>query len=115
GHGAGSGHGSGRRGDREKPARARGLDTIQLGREDVDVSALTQLVDPSQTEAVARLLDEVQRTADGQTPLTRLVEDALDRVARDGLDALAHHRGHPGHLALPRAQDVAAAYHRVRR
>ncbi|CAL8900122.1 ATPase [Kocuria varians] len=115
GRGPDSTHGSDRRGDREKPARGRGLDTIQLGREDVDVSALAQLVDPSQTEAVARLLEEVQRAADGQTPLTRLVDDALDRVARDGLDALAHHRGHPGHLALPRAQDVAAAYHRVRR
>ena len=120
GHGGYSGrggasHGPDRRGDREKPARARGLDTVQLGREDVDLSALSQLVDASQTEAIARLLDEVERTADGRTPLTELVDAALERVVREGLDALAHHRGHPGHLALPRAQDVAAAYHRVRR
>ncbi|WP_423446872.1 ABC-ATPase domain-containing protein [Kocuria sp. KSNUG] len=108
-------HGAAQRGGRDKPARARGLDTIQRGREDVDLSALSQLVDPSQTEAIARLIEEVERTADGRTPLTRLVDDALERVARDGLDALALHRGHPGHLALPRAQDVAAAYHRVRR
>lgn len=111
----GSDRSSGRPGGRDKPARARGLDTIQLGREDVDLSALSQLVDPSQTEAIARLLEEVERTADGRTPLTELVDAALERVVREGLDALAHHRGHPGHLALPRAQDVAAAYHRVRR
>ncbi|MCT1544472.1 MULTISPECIES: ABC-ATPase domain-containing protein [Kocuria] len=108
-------HGTAHRGGRDKPARARGLDTIQRGREDVDVSALSQLVDPSQTEAIARLIEEVERTADGRTPLTELVDAALERVVRDGLDALAHHRGHPGHLALPRAQDVAAAYHRIRR
>ncbi|MDO4257088.1 MAG: ABC-ATPase domain-containing protein [Kocuria sp.] len=111
----GSDRSSDRPGGRDKPARARGLDTIQLGREDVDLSALSQLVDPSQTEAIARLLEEVERTADGRTPLTELVDAALERVVREGLDALAHHRGHPGHLALPRAQDVAAAYHRVRR
>ncbi|WP_330445854.1 ABC-ATPase domain-containing protein [Kocuria rhizophila] len=111
----GSDRSSGRPGGRDKPARARGLDTIQLGREDVDLSALSQLVDPSQTEAIARLLEEVERMADGRTPLTELVYAALERVVREGLDALAHHRGHPGHLALPRAQDVAAAYHRVRR
>lgn len=81
----------------------------------MDLSALSQLVDPSQTEAIARLLEEIERAADGRTPLTELVDAALERVAREGLDALAHHRGHPGHLALPRAQDVAAAYHRVRR
>ena len=108
-------HGAAHRGGRDKPARARGLDTIQRGREDVDLSALSQLVDPSQTEAIARLIEEVERTADGRTPLTELVDAALERVVRDGLDALAHHRGHPGHLALPRAQDVAAAYHRIRR
>ena len=108
-------HGAAQRGGRDKPARARGLDTIQRGREDVDLSALSQLVDPSQTEAIARLLEEIERAADGRTPLTELVDAALERVAREGLDALAHHRGHPGHLALPRAQDVAAAYHRVRR
>ena len=108
-------HGAAHRGGRDKPARARGLDTIQRGREDVDLSALSQLVDPSQTEAIARRIEEVERTADGRTPLTELVDAALERVVRDGLDALAHHRGHPGHLALPRAQDVAAAYHRIRR
>ena len=108
-------HGAAQRGGRDKPARARGLDTIQRGREDVDLSALSQLVDPSQTEAIARLLEEVERTANGRTPLTELVDAALERVVRDGLGALAHHRGHPGHLALPRAQDVVAAYHRVRR
>ena len=98
-----------------KPSRARGLGTIQRGREDVDVSTLSQLVDSSQTEAVARLLDEIDAAADGRSTLTALVAAALERVQRDGLDALSHHRGHPGHLALPRAQDVAAAYHRVRR
>ncbi|MGK4218537.1 ABC-ATPase domain-containing protein [Kocuria marina] len=102
-------------GSAAKPARARGLGTIQRGREDVDVSALSQLVDSSQTEAIARLLDGIDAAADGRSTLTELVDAALEEIRRDGLDALSHHRGHPGHLALPRAQDVAAAYHRVRR
>lgn len=102
-------------GFREKPARGRGLGTIQRGREDVDVSALSQLVDPSQTEAIARLLDQIDHEADGRQSLKEIVDRLLTRVERDGLDVLAHHRGHPGHLALPRRQEVHAAYHRERR
>ena len=58
-------------------------------------------------------VDDIQADAILAMQLRKLA--ALERVVRDGLDTLAHHRGHPGHLALPRAQDVAAAYHRVRR
>ncbi|WP_431813661.1 ABC-ATPase domain-containing protein [Kocuria sp. cx-455] len=108
------GRGGERGGYREKPARGRGLGTIQRGREDVDVSALSQLVDPSQTEAIARLLDQIDRTADGRESLNELVDRLMTDVERDGLDVLAHHRGHPGHLALPRRQEVHAAYHRRR-
>lgn len=108
------GRGGERGGLREKPARGRGLGTIQRGREDVDVSALSQLVDPSQTEAIARLLDQIDRTAVGQQSLNELVDRLMTHVERDGLDVLAHHRGHPGHLALPRRQEVHAAYHRRR-
>ena len=78
------------------------------------MSALSQLVDPSQTEAIARLLDQIDRTADGQQSLNELVDRLMTQVERDGLDVLAHHRGHPGHLALPRRQEVHAAYHRRR-
>lgn len=111
----GGGRGGGRGGFREKPSRARGRGTIQRGREDLDVSALSQLVDPSQTEAIARILDSIDREADGRQSLNELVDRLVTRVERDGLDALAHHRGHPGHLALPRRQEVQAAYHRERR
>lgn len=119
GHGGGSRdrdrRGGDRGGFREKPARGRGLGTIQRGREDVDVSSLPQLVDPSQTEAIARLLDQIDREADGRQSLNQIVDRLMTRVERDGLDVLAHHRGHPGHLALPRRQEVHAAYHRERR
>ena len=71
------------------------------------------------TPAAAATADAPERgpdaAADGRSTLTELVDAALEEIRRDGLDALSHHRGHPGHLALPRAQDVAAAYHRVRR
>ena len=105
-------------GFREKPARGRGLGTIQRGREDVDIAALSQLVDASQTEAIARLLDQIDREADGHQSLNEIVDRLMTRVEQDGLDVLAHHRGHPGHpghLALPRRQEVHAAYHRQRR
>ena len=37
-----------------------------------------------------------------------------ERLATGGLEALSHHRGHPGHLARPRIQEIAAALNRLR-
>lgn len=111
GGGGGGNHG---RGSRDKPARGRGVDTIQLNREDIDLSAVSQLVDAGQTEAIARLLDAIAREADGHTTLREIVRGLLDEVQEHGLDVLGHGRSHPGHLSLPRAQEVHAAYHRVR-
>ena len=46
-----------RRGKRQT-ARGRGLHTIELGRERVDLSYLEQLAEAGQTEAVARIIGE---------------------------------------------------------
>src|SRR5215218_6062969 len=101
-----------RRGRRET-ARGRGLHTIELGRERVDLSYLEQLAEPGQTEAVARVIggwvgaDQVHEMRD-------LLREALASVAEKGLDSLGGYSGHPGEMSLPRTHEVAAAINRVR-
>jgi len=101
-----------RRGRRET-ARGKGLHTIELGRERVDLSYLEQLAEAGQTEATARIIGEFAAAGESRS-VKRVVEEALDSVSRGGLDSLSGFKGHPGELSLPRAQEVAAAINRAR-
>src|ERR671910_829788 len=101
-----------RRGKRQT-ARGRGLHTIELGRERVDLSYLEQLAEAGQTEAIARTIRE-WAAAGGVHEVGELVRDTLASVSEKGLHSLGGYTGHPGEMSLPRAQEVAAATNRVR-
>jgi predicted ABC-class ATPase len=101
-----------RRGRRET-ARGRGLHTIELGRERVDLSYLEQLAEVGQTETIARLIGELA-AAGKSRGVKEVVEEALASISESGLDSLGNFKGHPGELSLPRAQEVAAAINRIR-
>ncbi|HEX6710882.1 MAG TPA: ABC-ATPase domain-containing protein [Rubrobacter sp.] len=97
---------------RRRTARSRGLHTIELGRERVDLSYLEQLAETGQTEAVARIIGEF--AAGEVMEMRELVREALASVSGKGLDPLGGFEGHPGEMSLPRAQEAAAAVNRVR-
>jgi predicted ABC-class ATPase len=101
-----------RRGKRQT-ARGRGLHTIELGSERVDLSYLEQLAEAGQTEAVARIIREWAAAGEVRG-VGELVREALASVSENGLDSLGTYRGHPGEMSLPRAQELAAAINRVR-
>jgi len=101
-----------RRGRRET-ARGRGLHTIELGRERVDLSYLEQLAEAGQTETVARLIGEFAAAGESRG-VKEVVEEALNSIFERGLDSLGGFKGHPGELSLPRAHEVAAAINRIR-
>ncbi len=101
-----------RRGRRET-ARGRGLNTIELGRERVDLSYLEQLAEAGQTEAIARLIGELA-AAGKSRGVKEVVEESLASISESGLDSLGPFKGHPGEMSLPRAQEVAAALNRIR-
>ncbi|PWH07423.1 ATPase [Brachybacterium endophyticum] len=106
--------------DKKKPATARGRDIIRFGREQIELAAVSQLVDSAQTEAVAKALDRLAELAasssanQGATQLDAAIRDLFARIDADGLEALSPHRGHPGHLARPRPLEVHAAVNRYR-
>jgi predicted ABC-class ATPase len=100
-----------RRGKRET-ARGRGLHTVELGRERVDLSSVEQLAEAGQTEAAARIVGRFAAGGDGW--VGEAVEGALADVSREGLDALGQSGRHPGEMSLPRAHEVAAVLNRFR-
>ena len=101
-----------RRGRRET-ARGRGPYTIELGREQVNLSNLEQLAEAGQTEAIARIIGEFA-AGNASREVQAVVNGALGSVRENGLGSLGNIRGHPGELSLPRAQEVAAAINRIR-
>ena len=101
-----------RRGRRET-ARGRGLHTIELGREHVDLSHLEQLAEAGQTEAIARIIGKFAAAGKSRS-LEEVFEEALVDISERGLDSLGGSKGHPGELSLPRAQELAAAINRIR-
>jgi predicted ABC-class ATPase len=101
----------GRRGLR---AAARGCGRIEIGGEPIDVSAVSQIFDPSQARAIALGLRLAAESAiDGKRSVAEVM-DALEEVLdRGGFEALCG--GPPWlDLARPRRLEIAAALNRLR-
>lgn len=92
--------------------RARGTDEVRFGSETIDLSAVSQLVDPSQTVGVALALTRLQGFLDGQRTVAEALGLLYAHVDCNGIDVLR--RDYPGDVALPRALEVAAALNRLR-
>lgn len=103
----------------KKPPQAKGAG-IRVGKGFIDLSAVSQLVDGSQTRAIAAILDSLS-TQHGES--AALVDEVLEQVKRRGIDAVSRFSGggasgsngkHPGRLALPRKLEIMAAINRAR-
>ena len=101
-----------RRGKRQT-ARGKGLTTVELGSESVELAYLEQLAESGQTEAIGRMIGDFAKSGETR-PVAAVVSDALEALRESGLDTLHNSGGHPGELALPRAQELAGALNRVR-
>ncbi|WP_440998182.1 ABC-ATPase domain-containing protein [Arhodomonas sp. SL1] len=89
--------------------KVRGVDTLVYGRDDVDLRAVEQLVDPSQVRGIARVL---QRLASERG---EWIEAPAERVAQWLAADWERLAGHPdGDLARPRLAEVMAALNRLR-
>ena len=95
--------------------KARGLGEIQYGRTDIELSALMQLNDRSQTRAICGYLRLLPRELSSSRELKDAIEEISARIQRDGLEALSPYPGeHPGDLAQVRGFEVAGAVNRLR-
>ena len=100
------------RGRKDVRVRTRGTDSITFGRDDIDLSAVEQLVATSQLRAIAEALVWARGHADREPLLPDLLDAVADHVDAGGLDALTG--GHRGDLAEFRPVDLAAAINRLR-
>jgi len=98
--------------------RARDVDEIRFGREEIELGMVEQIVDPSQTRAIGQALLHLvaNRYLDGQRTLSEALDLLMREVDEQGLEAITRHcfAAPPGDLALPRRHEIAAALNRLR-
>ena len=116
--------------DSINPVRRRGrvkidclaVDTIRFGFETIDLRAVEQLVERSQTRAVGYALHLMARRFRGRgMSLCRLLDDLDELLDEKGLEILNPHfresswgAEHPGNFSRPRRHEIAAALNRLR-
>lgn len=103
------------KGKKEK-VDAKGLHTIMFGQQTIDLAFVEQLVDTSQTRALANMLRIIaKRYLNNEQPFREIVEQLYNDMEREGLEMLSPFNGqHPGDFALPRPLELAAAINRLR-
>lgn len=101
------------KGKRSVRIRVRSREQIQFGREDIDLGAISQLVDSSQTRAIAEAMVYAKRKyMDGKRPLAEVLHRVIEDVTQDGLDILTPYLG--SDLAAFRVFELGAALNRLR-
>ena len=100
---------------RDDRIKSKGLYNIIFGKSVIDLSSLEQLVDDSQTNCIAVMLDYLRKhILDDKMSISEAVDVLLKRVESAGLDSISPYTGHPGNLALPRKYEICAAINRYR-
>ncbi|MCP4867373.1 MAG: ABC-ATPase domain-containing protein [Proteobacteria bacterium] len=102
-----------RRGKRDVNLRSRGTRSIEFGRDEIDLSAVEQLVDGGQTRAIAETLEFARSTLlDGARDVAAVLDAVDAAIAARGLDAVQSRPA--GDLARFRRFELAAALNRLR-
>ncbi len=103
--------------DTRKPPRGRGLEEIQIGKENLDLRYLSQLVDSGQTQAIALCLPLVaRRLQTAQIPLAPAVQEVIEQIEREGLETLTGSDSRVrGDVVLPRKEELFQAISRWRK
>jgi predicted ABC-class ATPase len=100
------------KGRREVKISSKGLQSIAFGTHTIDLGAVEQLVDISQTRAIGDALYYATRFMDGSKTLKQIVEAVMNAIENRGLDVL--NRRPSGDYARFRGLELAAAMNRLR-
>jgi predicted ABC-class ATPase len=93
--------------------KVRDVDEVLFGTEDIDVSAVEQLVSKDQLRAIAAAMVYAKKNyIDGQKTLPQILDAVMQDITEKGLDVITPFP--QGDLALFRRFELAAAINRIR-
>ena len=92
-----------------------GRDGFQLNHETVDLRYVEQLADQEQLTCLGQILRHAEEHAlNGRKTIRELVEEIAGELEDKGFGAVCEGGAVPGNLALPRRQEIFAAFNRYR-
>jgi predicted ABC-class ATPase len=101
------------RGKREVKLKSRGVDQITFGVEDIDLSAVEQIVDRGQLKAIAlAIVYAKENYIDQQLTIPEILQRVTQDIATSGLDIITNFP--QGDLVTFRSLELAAALNRLR-
>ena len=105
-----------RKGEPERlKVKTLGVDGFSLGKQQVDLRYIEQLVDSEQTAALGLLLKyAVEHLADGRRTIAETANWLAGKLAQEGMAFVAEHGSVSGGYAIPRVQEIYACLNRYR-
>lgn len=100
---------------RIEKVRVHGWDTLSLDKTEIDLRYLEQIVDESQTAALAYILQYVlERLADGKKSALQLAAEASRKVEKEGILSVTPRNYGAGAASMVRCQEILACLCRYR-
>ncbi len=99
---------------KNKKIKAKSKDKILVGREELDLSFLEQLVDESQTRTIAAVFEFLSKFIQEDKPLVDVIDNILENIKIKRLDFFKSKKDYPDNLAIPRKIEIIGAINRFR-
>ena len=112
-----SNRGQGRGGDREERIKTKtfGKDSLQVGKEQVDLRFVEQLVHSEQTAALAQMIRYcLEKQLFSRLSVTQIVDELTQQIQKGGLSSISDSSYAAMGLCLPRRQEIFACLNRYR-
>lgn len=95
--------------------KTMGVEGFSIGKQNVNLHALEQLIDSEQTAALGQLLKyAVENLIDGKRTIAEIADDLDEKLARDGMQFIVGRGTLCGGYAIPRKQEIYACFNRYR-
>jgi predicted ABC-class ATPase len=103
-------------GERGIKIKTVGVDTIIINKEEINLRSVEQVVDNEQLNSIGSIMKWAEdNIVDKGLSLDKFVDNILEEINKNGLIAMEKIKGGSGSLAMPRKQEIMAAYNRYRK
>lgn len=93
-----------------------GIDGLSINKEDINLRSVEQIVDREQVTSIGNMMKWAEdKIINNNLTLIEVTDRILDEVKAKGLLQMSGMKGGSGSLALPRKQEIMAAFNRYRK
>ncbi len=93
-----------------------GTDGISINKEDINLRAVEQIVDKEQVTSIGYIMKWAEDNAiNNNSTLKEVTDKILNRIKEKGLISINNSKGGACNLAMPRRQEIMAAFNRYRK